>query len=1037
MGTMEARGGLGDYRGSSATKAEFEHDVNYPQLVSNNPGSSNIPSPRYFRLSPPLTLHICICSPITTEFAENQAKLLQKQTTEILQSSLAHSALPRELINRREEQARALEQIHASSPYGNSTTQGCLSDNRDNFDNASFVSKWSSLSFRLGQPEYMEDLKESRAYKRLRHFGREVGLSSDSRSVFSFERGCNTGNWSMLSDISLGYLSVSEIAVLNLPIDLADVSNPEPSKSQDQLSIATPRSRRRVWPPQYMKDLKVSRVYKRLRHFGLGVDSSAASVHSFEDGSSADKGSMLSDMTLEDLRVSDIGALNLPIALADVCNAEPFQEPGSSTGAHHSDQHPKPHRNWFSLRKWFSRRKRSSRGRIHKAIETGNGPIIWTLLALRMDIEELDSNGRTPLVHATMKRREGICDLLLDKGASVEALQAFTSGMDLKERSEKLDPLIKKAMDDGSTSVTVLKLLILMALGTSDEGDDGPRPSSQINVAINMNYRLAVRAIIQLNPQTLMEVDTRGRTPFVHAYELQRNAICEQILVNLALEGVAEDAAAEGMVLRLIDDAYAAIMSDCSRVLELQLAKDGSIVHAYDHLPAETNDRTRLAVTSALVYHTKIRELLQLATIFPVIRATQLELGTKLNGFIHSAIRQECPQVLEFLLSVDADIGLRGEDDQGRTPLAHAAYNCHDSMCHILLKAGAKREGLQKIGQRLSLKGCIHTAIDRRCKTSLDLLLEMGADVEEVDIEGRTPLVHVAQFVLTSTVDIAHYKPLDYICRVLLDNANTETTKMMAMACVASAVSMHDLVNKGYKSILQLFSLIEARDLEGWTPLASAAFNHKEALCQFLVKKHCNLCLDTEQKKQLKPKLSCRIHGAARSGNKSALKLLLDMGADINERDPEGGTALLGAVYYNHLSCVKMLIERGADATISKSSERTALHHAVWSGNEQIMKFLLDDVVETRKLVDVKDDSGDSALHGCSHPGHRSPAVCLGVAKRLVQAGASLTVKDKCGRTPYGRARDTDWGNKEVAKYLWSQLSPEQQAQEKPPPSDP
>jgi len=311
----------------------------------------------------------------------------------------------------------------------------------------------------------------------------------------------------------------------------------------------------------------------------------------------------------------------------------------------------------------------------------------------------------------------------------------------------------------------------------------------------------------------------------------------------------------------------------------------------------------------------------------------------------------------------------------------------------------------------------------------------MGADVREIDVEGSTPLVHAAQLVLTSKIDIAEYKSLDYICRALLENANIETMKKMAVARIASAVSMHYLVEKGYKSILQLLSLMELRDAEGWTPLASAAFNYKEALCEFLVKKSCTLCLNDGQKKQLKSKLSYRIHAATQRGNKTALQLLLDMGADINERDADGGTAILGAVYFNHLSCVKILVERGADATIANSRKRTALHHAVWSQNEQIMKFLLDDIVEIRKLVDVKNSDGDTALHDCSNPSHRSPGVCLEVAKMLVQAGASLTTKDKCGRTPYGRARDTDWGNKEVAKYLWSQLSPEQQAREKSPPS--
>jgi len=61
-------------------------------------------------------------------------------------------------------------------------------------------------------------------------------------------------------------------------------------------------------------------------------------------------------------------------------------------------------------------------------IEKDNGFVVRTLLAMRADVEELDSNGRIPLVHATMKHREAICKLLLEKGANVEALEAFTSG---------------------------------------------------------------------------------------------------------------------------------------------------------------------------------------------------------------------------------------------------------------------------------------------------------------------------------------------------------------------------------------------------------------------------------------------------------------------------------------------------------------------------------------------------------------------------------------------------------------------------------
>ena len=736
-----------------------------------------------------------LCSTTTTEASEVQAKLLELSTS-ILQSNHSHSALLRDLISRQHDlEARVIDEIRSlastlggtgsSAGVGSSTGAGSSAvltpppsadthapDYQDNSDNASITSRRSTRSLWLGQATYLEDLKESRAYKRLRYFG--LDLDSSANSVLTFDSSFSAGNWSILSDITLGDLSVSEIAVLNLPIDLADISNPEP-----------------------------------------------------------------------------------------------FLEPNSTETNRRS--RPKPRRIW------------SSRGRIHNAIENGNGFVVRTLLAMGMDVEELDSNSRTPLIHATVKCQESICKSLLEKGASVEALKAFTNGMDLKERFELLDQSLRNAMNGGLRLETTLRMLVLMAVGTNGGGDDNRSSNrSMMNVAIDMSYGLAVRAIIHLEPRMLMEIDTEGRTPFAYAYYLRRNEICEMLLGSSKLD---------------------------------------------------------------------------------IVRTTE---DVKLEGNIarraHAAIEEGCPQILRLLLGASADI-----------------------------------EGF-------------------------------------IDMEGRTPLVHAAQLAFNSKID--EYESLEDICRVLLDatNIDIEAMKKMNMTCIA--VSMHHLADKGYKSVLQLLSFAGSRDAEGWTPLAWAAFNLNEALCQFLVEKGCTLCLDTEQKEQLKSKLSCRIHDAANGGHDTALQLLLDMGADINERNKYGETALLEAVHSNHLSCAKILTERGADTGILTSgSSASVLHRAAWTSTDSEMMKVLLSVAETRKLVNLQDDFGYTALHYCSSGANQSPAVRLENAKMLVQAGALLTIKNSTeGVTPYEDARGRE--RRELAKYLWSQLSPWHQAREIPPPSD-
>ena len=121
--------------------------------------------------------------------------------------------------------------------------------------------------------------------------------------------------------------------------------------------------------------------------------------------------------------------------------------------------------------------------------------------------------------------------------------------------------------------------------------------------------------------------------------------------------------------------------------------------------------------------------------------------------------------------------------------------------------------------------------------------------------------------------------------------------KAEARQCIGT--SMHELVEKDYRSILVILSLTRSQGTEGWTPIASAALNSNEA----------RLCFDTKQGKKLKPNLSYHIHGAAKRGHKTVLELLLDMGADINEGSLAGKTGLLEAVYYDHLSCIKIFIE--------------------------------------------------------------------------------------------------------------------------------
>ena len=85
------------------------------------------------------------------------------------------------------------------------------------------------------------------------------------------------------------------------------------------------------------------------------------------------------------------------------------------------------------------------------------------------------------------------------------------------------------------------------------------------------------------------------------------------------------------------------------------------------------------------------------------------------------------------------------------------------------------------------------------------------------------------------------------------------------------------------------------------------------------------------------------LHFAARLGQTSAAKLLLDAGADPNIANSVGMTPLLVASHFGTASIVKLLIEHGADVdALGTEQGIAALHVAAENGDAQIVRLLLD-----------------------------------------------------------------------------------------------
>ena len=167
------------------------------------------------------------------------------------------------------------------------------------------------------------------------------------------------------------------------------------------------------------------------------------------------------------------------------------------------------------------------------------------------------------------------------------------------------------------------------------------------------------------------------------------------------------------------------------------------------------------------------------------------------------------------------------------------------------------------------------------------------------------------------------------------------------------------------------------------------------------------------------------LHMAARAGHLEVVKWLLDNGAKIDGRTkpqpgyPGAETALFLAVTAQKIPVVKLLLERGAriDEKVLpySGSLLSAAASAKWpAGVELFLNLGL--------AINEPDQEGQTALHcGVLAFGSRQltwvktehgekcirdePAEAIPVVKRLLEAGADSTVRDKSGLTPLDYAK--------------------------------
>src|SRR6516164_5843498 len=128
---------------------------------------------------------------------------------------------------------------------------------------------------------------------------------------------------------------------------------------------------------------------------------------------------------------------------------------------------------------------------------------------------------------------------------------------------------------------------------------------------------------------------------------------------------------------------------------------------------------------------------------------------------------------------------------------------------------------------------------------------------------------------------------------------------------------------------------------------------------------------------------------AIRNADAQAVRKLLDNGADVNARDPEGNTPLILASFYASPECLELLIEKGADVNSANKAGATPLIRAA------------TDYEKTRLLVAaganirVRTALGNTPLLLAARRAGNSRTVRL-----LLERGADATERNAAGVGP-------------------------------------
>eukprot|EP00762_Andalucia_godoyi_P003654 ANDGO_00632.mRNA.1 Ankyrin repeat and KH domain-containing protein mask len=379
------------------------------------------------------------------------------------------------------------------------------------------------------------------------------------------------------------------------------------------------------------------------------------------------------------------------------------------------------------------------------------------------------------------------------------------------------------------------------------------------------------------------------------------------------------------------------------------------------------------SVAHLAAFQGDVRVLVTCLQLCPELLNRQDVEGSTLLSYAVTQNHEECVKKIVSMTALrGAGVSklevLDAKDHQGRTPLLIAAYMGFTKIASILLNAGASKDLVDGEGNTPLLVAAEIGNIEL-----VETLLSRKADPTAVNHRGRT-FLHIA----------VHAGNFDLVC--------------------AAIAKLQELESKGRLSQGTLLALMNAQDFpKRSTCLHFCACKGDLNIAQILLSSGADVNMTDEVG-------SSALMYACLLGHQEVASLLLDNHADVQIKTVNRCTPFLLSAVNGNVDLAKTLRERGANPNDFDEKGRTALMECVRKGHALFAHYLLDPENGIGTDVNANDVVGMTALH------YAALAGSVECTYLLIQHGATIDPVDDLNETPMIKACSS--GHTEVIRLL-------------------